>query len=687
MRKKNKTILLIIRLFIIALLFSLAFEPKYISYIKKNKPEIAVLIDTSFSMNFNNRLLKIKKFFLKNFDCFQKYFSINLYQFSSNAAWIDKQNLKDLKPTGKFTDIKNSVLQVSSLKEKIDAIFIFSDGQHNATSDINTLDSLNIPVYTIYPVEKQPITDVSITEIRASDYTFKNIPFELNVVIYSYNLNGREITMYLKENKEIISIKKININENGYKNINFSFTPINLGLHTYTVDIPPLPEETITSNNKYSFNVEVIREKTRIMYICGQPSPEYYFLRNLLKSNPAIELVSFVILRNPESIAVVSDEQLSLIPFPADEIFSKDIFDYDILIFENFNYTKFRIYTPYLENIKKFVKENGKGFLMIGGDNGFGKGGYIGSPIEEIIPVEMDTPEEPIEEGPFKLKVLQPQHPIMSITDNITDTQRIWNNEMPELDSCQKLRPKKGTNILAVHPFKKISDNNIVVIACAEYQKGRTVAIGSNTTWRWALQKEDNKYYINFWTNLIKWLNKEEETKNFRISITQKKYFVRDKINIKLILLDKQMKNAFVKLYVRDPYFKIKEIFDIIPSYYGWKVDYILPEIGGEYVFDAKLTKFNNIVASDQHKIFVNDQINTEQLNLELNIDLLNKIANMTGGKLYNLDEFNIKKIYEGLNKTVKPVIKKQIDISDISWIYFVIIFLFIIEWILLRLY
>src|SRR3972149_3635018 len=73
------------------------------------------------------------------------------------------------------------------------------------------------------------------------------------------------------------------------------------------------------------------------MYLAGRPSTEYSFLREFLKSDPNHELVSFVILRNPENPSPASDRELSLIPFPMDEIFSRTLPQFDLFILENFS--------------------------------------------------------------------------------------------------------------------------------------------------------------------------------------------------------------------------------------------------------------------------------------------------------------------------------------------------------------
>lgn len=46
------------------------------------------------------------------------------------------------------------------------------------------------------------------------------------------------------------------------------------------------------------------------------------------------------------------------------------------------------------EELRQFVSDTGGGLLMIGGPNAFGAGGWIGSPLEEALPIRLDPPQK-----------------------------------------------------------------------------------------------------------------------------------------------------------------------------------------------------------------------------------------------------------------------------------------------------
>ena len=85
--------------------------------------------------------------------------------------------------------------------------------------------------------------------------------------------------------------------------------------------MPVAPNEAVTTNNTRSFVVRVIRDKIRVLQVAGSPSWDVRALRAMLKSNPNVDLISFFILRTQDSISLVPNDEMSLIPFPTRELF------------------------------------------------------------------------------------------------------------------------------------------------------------------------------------------------------------------------------------------------------------------------------------------------------------------------------------------------------------------------------
>lgn len=61
---------------------------------------------------------------------------------------------------------------------------------------------------------------------------------------------------------------------------------------------------------------------------------------------------------------------------------------FDAVVFDNV--PAYELSLARMEAVERYVRDAGGGFLMIGGDESFGAGGYYRTPIERLLPVDMD---------------------------------------------------------------------------------------------------------------------------------------------------------------------------------------------------------------------------------------------------------------------------------------------------------
>ena len=60
-----------------------------------------------------------------------------------------------------------------------------------------------------------------------------------------------------------------------------------------------------------------MRDRLRVLLVSGEPYPGERVWRNLLKADPAVDLVHFTILRPPEKQDGTPIRELALIAFPS----------------------------------------------------------------------------------------------------------------------------------------------------------------------------------------------------------------------------------------------------------------------------------------------------------------------------------------------------------------------------------
>jgi hypothetical protein len=126
------------------------------------------------------------------------------------------------------------------------------------------------------------------------------------------------------------------------------------------LEVEAAPGELTARNNIVVLPITVIRDRLRVLLISGEPHPGERAWRNLLKSDPAIDLVHFTILRPIEKAQndAALESELALIEFPQDELFIEKLGEFDLVIFDRF--TDRGVLNAYhFDNLARYVEGGG----------------------------------------------------------------------------------------------------------------------------------------------------------------------------------------------------------------------------------------------------------------------------------------------------------------------------------------
>ena len=132
------------------------------------------------------------------------------------------------------------------------------------------------------------------------------------------------------------------------------------------LEAEPREGELTTRNNISVLPITAIRDRLRVLLISGEPHAGERVWRNLLKSDPSVDLVHFTILRPIEKgmPGEIADE-LALIPFPQDELFIDKLSAFDLLIFDRYSYRGV-LNAFHFDNIARYVEGGGAVFVSTG---------------------------------------------------------------------------------------------------------------------------------------------------------------------------------------------------------------------------------------------------------------------------------------------------------------------------------
>lgn len=409
---------------------------------------------------------------------------------------------------------------------------------------VDFLKSLDAPIHAAW-VGRPGLTDVAIARVMADDFAFVRTAVTVEAVVRvvgrGAGWNGKTLPVVLRRDGVPIKLAQVTVEpgRTDYK-VSFSFTPERVGKYLYEISTPVLPGEAIPENNARLFLLKVIRDKIRVLQVTGRPSWDVRFLRGLLKRDPNVDLVAFFILRTPNDLELVPPEELSLIPFPTEELFQEQLRSFDLVFLQNFNYGPYGI-GAYLGEIKRYVEEGG-GLAMIGGDLSFTSGGWADTPVADVLPVELypDGPADKlIDLTPFRMQ-LTPEgraHPLTALKLDLAQNRARW-AALPELDGANVvMRAKPGATVLGVDPAKKDADGKpLPVLTVGEAGKGRVLALTTDDSWRWGFADRSpddrGRAYQRFWDSAIRWLIKDPALSFLRIETDQAEYARGQKVQV-----------------------------------------------------------------------------------------------------------------------------------------------------------
>ena len=136
------------------------------------------------------------------------------------------------------------------------------------------------------------------------------------------------------------------------------FELVRRGPSVIELEVEPGPRELTELNNRVAVEVNGVRDRLRVLLVSGEPHSGERAWRNILKSDPAVDLVHFTILRPPEKQDGTPIRELSLIAFPTRELFEVKLDEFDRIIFARYR-RRGVLPSIYLDNIARYVEEGG----------------------------------------------------------------------------------------------------------------------------------------------------------------------------------------------------------------------------------------------------------------------------------------------------------------------------------------
>ncbi len=278
----------------------------------------------------------------------------------------DDPELRDLlsRPATGYTDLAGAVRLGLALFPEAHAkrLVLLSDGQENKgdlTAAANAAASSGAEISTV--TLSRPAGDEALVgEVRAPARAREGERIDVQVTVESTREQAARLRLFADGNLVGERDVQLRAGRNGFQ---FTIGQAAAGFHTYRAQIVA-PVDTFGQNNAGSAYTDV-KGRPQVLVLEGQAN-EAANVAAALKANGFLADV-LPADRAPATLAeYVPYDAVVLVNAPAESL------------------------GPRMGVVQSYVRDLGRGLIVIGGERAYGPGGYAGTPLEETLPVRME---------------------------------------------------------------------------------------------------------------------------------------------------------------------------------------------------------------------------------------------------------------------------------------------------------
>ncbi|HXQ53149.1 MAG TPA: hypothetical protein VN802_18810 [Stellaceae bacterium] len=272
------------------------------------------------------------------------------------------------------------------------------------------------------------------------------------------------------------------------------------GPNVLEIEVEPGPHELTLDNNRAALVINGVRDRLKVLLVSGEPHQGERTWRNILKSDPSVDLIHFTILRPPEKQDGTPIRELSLIAFPIRELFDVKINEFDLIIFDRYR-RRSVLPEAYLENIAQYVRKGGA-LLEASGPNYGTPLSLYRTPLGAVLPAE---PTGNVVEQGFVPRVSATgyRHPVTSdLPGEPADPKATppWGRWFRDVEAI----PHEGDVVMS-----GAGDRPLLVLD--RVGSGRVAQLLSDEMWLWTRGFEGGGPQAELLRRVVYWLMKEPD--------------------------------------------------------------------------------------------------------------------------------------------------------------------------------
>ncbi len=481
--------------------------------------------------------------------------------FLADARLQPSQDFREFTFAGTSSSLGTSLRQLSERfrGEPLAGVVLLTDGVAGDLDDLSTLAGLP-PIYPVLIGGEQAAGDLAVASTAVSQTSFEDAPVTVQAEIVASGFGGQEITGTLtpleskvgEDAPKPIAEQTVTIPADSEKVVlRFQFRPEKNGVLFYRLHIAPkladAPAEATLANNDAILTIDRGAGPHRVLYVSGRPNWEYKFLHRAVQGDDQTHLVGLIRIARREPkfefrgragessnplfrgfgnqsaeeierydqpvltrLDVEPEDEASLrggFPKTADALFR-----YKAVIIDDLEAAFFT--AEQMTLLQRFVSERGGGLLMLGGAESFADGKFQRTPIGEMLPIYLKSPEAGSGGGQAAFGAGREWRLDLSREGWLQPWVRLRASEGAERERLADLphfdlmnsagEPKPAASVLAT-----VTDGSTQVPALVtqRFGRGRTAALLIGDFWQAGLGDEKlSKDLRKAWRQMVRWL-------------------------------------------------------------------------------------------------------------------------------------------------------------------------------------
>jgi uncharacterized membrane protein len=655
---RDRSVLLALRLAALAIVVLALLHPVLVvSEAVPQRNVVGVLVDDSRSMRIADlngstradaarRLLGGRDSSL--YAALAQKFVVRLFRFSGNGERVAQ--LADLSYDGARTQL-GPALEAARQEltgVPLSGLVLVSDGADNSrgslTDAVMSLGARHVPVFTVGVGRERFTKDIEVSRVEAPRSVLEGASLVVDVMVAQRGFTGNKVQLIVEDGGRIVSTQSVTLTGDGEAvPIRVRVPTAEAGARVLTFRIPAQPGEMVAQNNAQQAIVNVSAAREKILYIEGEPRSEMAFMRRAVHDDKNLQIVTLQRLAKDQFRRFSVDDSLDLVAgFPKTR---DELFGYKGIILGSMEASFFT--GDQLRMLADFVSERGGGLLALGGRRALGEGGFAGTPVAEVLPVDLGG--GPNDKGQYfnelKVDVTVPGsiHAATQIAEAESTSAKRWGT-MPHVTSVNRIgRAKPGATVLLTGAPTKGGDREIV-LAYQRYGRGKAIVFPVQDSWRWQMDPSmaiEDMTFESYWRQLLRWLVTDVPSR-VMVAAAGDQSAPGDPVELNAEISDRtflKVNNAEAVARVTSPSGNVSEMpLEWSVTRDGEYKASFTPTEKGLYRVDVRTRMGTDSIVSEPSYISSGD-LSTEYFGAEMRAPLLRRIADETGGRFYTADK------------------------------------------------